>query len=227
MSDTATIPSQIPVLDGSVGDQDYETSSSSSRRTLLIAVLGGVVALAAVAYFLVFAGGDPEDSAPVAKAPVATADDPADADAPAAVKQPKITQKNYGRDPYKALIVEDTGSADGTATTSGVATGTTGGTTTDTSTGTGTSPTGSTSGGTTTGTTAPVQTTAHRFKVVEVAPDNRHITVKVDGEFYRNLKAGEVFATYFKVVLISGTVNSFQFGDDKFNVIGTKALAIA
>jgi hypothetical protein len=36
-----------------------------------------------------------------------------------------------------------------------------------------------------------------------------------------------VFATYFKVRLISGQVNSFQYGDEKFNVSGKVKLTIA
>ncbi len=60
-----------------------------------------------------------------------------------------------------------------------------------------------------------------------VAPDNSSISVKVDGKTYNNLHAGEVFATYFKVVLISGTTNAFQYGEEKFNVLGTKRLTIA
>jgi hypothetical protein len=36
-----------------------------------------------------------------------------------------------------------------------------------------------------------------------------------------------VFADYFKVVLIGGQVNSFQYGEEKFNVLGNKRLTIA
>ena len=77
------------------------------------------------------------------------------------------------------------------------------------------------------GVSAPVASTAHSFRVVEVAPDNSSVTVKVDGKVYRNLRAGEVFAKFFKVVLISGTTNAFQYGEEKFNVLGTKRLTIA
>ena len=59
-----------------------------------------------------------------------------------------------------------------------------------------------------------------------MAPDNSRISVKVDGEFYRNLKAGEVFADYFKVRFIGGAVNDFQFGEESFKVVGTKAVSI-
>ncbi len=95
-------------------------------------------------------------------------------------------------------------------------------------------PVSATSGGTT-GSTTPVapetsvprESTSHTFKVVAVAPDSSTITVRVDGKIYRNLKAGDVFAKFFKVRLISGQVNSFQFGEEKFNVIGFKRLTIA
>ena len=39
--------------------------------------------------------------------------------------------------------------------------------------------------------------------------------------------AGVILWLGTKVVLISGQVNSFQYGDEKFNVIGTKKLTIA
>ena len=77
------------------------------------------------------------------------------------------------------------------------------------------------------GTTTPVTTTAYRFKVVDVAPDNSTVTVKVNGENYRNLTSGEVFAGVFKVRLISGQVNSFQFGEEIFNVNGDDAITLA
>ena len=93
------------------------------------------------------------------------------------------------------------------------------------STDTGSTDTGST--GSTDAITRPTESTPHTFKVVEVSPDSKTITVKVDGEVYRKLEAGDVFAEYFKVVLISGQVNSFQYGEEKFNVIGTEKLTIA
>ena len=51
--------------------------------------------------------------------------------------------------------------------------------------------------------------------------------MRVDGKSYSGLKAGDVFATYFKVVVVGGKVNGFQFGDEKFSVFGTKKLYIA
>jgi hypothetical protein len=60
-----------------------------------------------------------------------------------------------------------------------------------------------------------------------VSSDNRHLTANVDGVNYPHLAAGQVFATFFKVVVIGGKVNGFQFGDEKFSVFGSKKLYIA
>src|SRR4029079_7225533 len=98
------------------------------------------------------------------------------------------------------------------------------GTTTTT---TGTTTTGTTPATTDSGVAEPAATTAHSFRVVAVTPNNSAVDVKVDGKVYSNLRAGEVFAKYFKVVLISGTTNPFQYGEEKFNVLGTKRLTIA
>ena len=215
----STIPFQgggTALLERPAPDFGPEPEGGSGNRTKLLA-LGGVAAvlvLGLVAYFLVFAGGDEAaDQGPVIKprssAPVA----PAEPAAEPVIKQ-RLSAKTFGRDPFKALITEPEASVD-TATATEGTTSTTGGTSTGTS------------GTTAPETTIPTESASHSFKVVEVAPDNSTITVKVDGDVYRNLKAGEVFATYFKVVLISGQVNSFQYGEEKFNVLGTKKLTIA
>lgn len=219
----STIPFQgsTSVLDRPAPELAEPDSGPEGRssRTKLLAVLGlaAVLVLGVLAYFLLFAGGDAEPSVPAPSkkvVPQSEVEEPA----AAPVKAPKLTNKAFGRDPFKALIVE---SADVPATSAVVPTGTT-------ATSTGTSSTGGTQATTTAPTTTtPTVSQPHSFKVVDVAPDNSRISVKVDGEFYRNLKAGEVFAKYFKVVLISGTVNAFQYGDDKFNVVGTKKLTIA
>ena len=243
MTETTTIPFDAQQAPAPTGPQfDAEPSGN---RTKLLAVAGGagVLVLAVAGYFLLFAGGD---SAPTAKSgavpthavPVPSASAPA-----AGPAQPgKISTKSFGHDPFKPLIVADTDPAGavggaGTSTTGGTgtttgATGTTGGTTTPVGgTGTGTTVggtgTGTTVGGTGTGTTTPVVTANHTFRVVKVSSDNRQITVNVDGVSYPHLAAGQVFATYFKVVVIGGKVNGFQFGDEKFSVFGTKRLHIA
>jgi hypothetical protein len=193
----------------------------ASNRGKLLAVGGvaGALVLAVAGYFVLFAGGgdDPEQSA-VPKhvvAPQAPA-----ADTPSGPVKQRINAKAFGRDPFKALIVEATAAtSDGATSTSGGSTGTTGSTdaTTDPS----------TAGTATGGTMTPTVTASHTFRVVKVAADQSRVSVRVDGHTYSGLKAGEVFATYFKVVVIGGKVNGFQFGDEKFSVFGTKKLYIA
>jgi len=229
-----------------------EPAPGEGNRTKLLA-LGGVavvLVLGLLAYFFVFAGGEDavdEETvaapAPAAVAPVA----PAPSAAP--VTAERLSAKSFGRDPFDARIEEPAEEVAAAATAVGTtefgSTGTTSATTDTGTTDTGTTDTGTTSTGSGTTdpgkdavatdptvttdpeTSAPPESTAHTFKVVEVAPDNSTVTVKVDGKEHKNLQAGEVFATYFKVILISGQVNSFQFGEEKFNVIGTKRLTIA
>ncbi|HET7736645.1 MAG TPA: hypothetical protein VFK52_11750 [Nocardioidaceae bacterium] len=220
MSDS-TIPfqGQTAVLDRPVTDLEPESGGEGGGNRVKLLALGGVAAVAVLgvlAYFLLFAGG----SEPVAQTlvPKGKPASPAPAEPEAVTpSQPRLSNKNFGRDPFKALIVPEAAPVVSTGTTSDATTGTsTAGTTT-----TGTTDT------TATETTVPTASTSHTFKVVEVAPDNSTVTVKVDGKRYNNLEAGEVFAKYFKVVLISGQVNSFQYGEEKFNVIGTKRLTIA
>lgn len=229
----STIPfqGQTAVMDGpgqvpgqGQGPGTGPEPDSAGNRTKLLA-LGGVAALlvlALVAYLTVFSGGDEplEEGVPAPKpaAPAAGAE----SDEPATVTLPKLSNKTFGRDPFKALIVEPVAAVAATGT---VPTGTTAGTTESVLPGatTGSTDTGSTAPSTST----PAESTSHTFKVVDVAPDNSRISVRVDGKVYRNLKAGEVFATYFKVRLISGQVNSFQYGDEKFNVSGKVKLTIA
>jgi hypothetical protein len=208
----------------------FESEAPGGKNRLLL--LGGgaaVVLVALLVYFLVFAGGGGKDTpsaTPAAKhvAPAAPA-------APAA--QPpvqRINAKSFGRDPFKALIApaDPVGAVGGTGTTTvapdpTTPTTTTGGTTTG-----GTTTVGGTGSVTTGGApVTPVVTADHTFRVVGVSSDQTRITVRVDGKSYTGLKAGDVFATYFKVVVIGGKVNGFQFGDEKFSVFGTKKLSIA
>jgi hypothetical protein len=219
-----TIPfqGQTSVLDRPLTELDVSVETGGGNRGKLLALGGvaGLLVLAVLGYFLIFAGGD-EPAATGAVPSGSKAVPPAGDDQPAAAKPSKshkLTGKTFGRDPFKALITEPEVTTD---TSSGVSTSADTSSTTSTTTGT------ATSGGAGTGTTtAPVTSQPHRFKVVDVAPDNSRITVKVDGQFYRNLKAGEVFARYFKVRFIGGPVNDFQYGEESFKVLGTKAVSI-
>ena len=231
MSETTTIP-----FEGTVAAAPVQPEAAPpGNRTKLFALLGGaaLLVLAAAAYFLVFAGDDASTDAATPSTPQAAAPVPAKAPtvAPVPVTPRRLTAKSFGHDPFRALLVENPTAAGGTGST-GTTTGTTGtttGTSTGASTGTTTTPVGTTDP-VTTPTTAPVTPTVtadHTFRVVGVSSDQTHITVRVDGKSYAGLKAGDVFATYFKVVVIGGKVNGFQFGDEKFSVFGTKKLSIA
>jgi hypothetical protein len=213
----------------------FESEAPGGKNRLLL--LGGgaaVVLVALLVYFLVFAGGGGKDT--TSATPPAKHVEAAAPAAPAA--QPpvqRINAKSFGRDPFKALIApaDPVGAVGGTGTTTvapdpTTPTTTTGGTTTGGTTTGGTTTVGGTGSVTTGGApVTPVVTADHPFRVVGVSSDQTHITVRVDGKSYSGLKAGDVFATYFKVVVIGGKVNGFQFGDEKFSVFGTKKLSIA
>ena len=208
MTDTMTYAGQTAVTD--LGPAD-ENSPDQRRKLLLLGGLAAALVLGLLAYFLFFTGGEPAEEPAVTPAKPQAVAPPAPAVEPPPVAdsadQPRRNQP--GRNPFKALVVEPV-----EAPVSVVAPVT--GTAPATGTGT-TVPT----------TTTPVSTTSYRFKVVDVAPDNSTVTVKVNGEVYRNLTSGEVFAEVFKVRLISGEVNSFQFGEEIFNVNGAEAITLA
>lgn len=203
-------PMQEPLDDG-----------RNRQKLVLVGLAAALVIVLVAAYFLVFAGGgETEDAVESAGSPAAAPVAPAqESTAPADAVQPRISAKSFGRDPFKALIVEPVaavvvGDTAAPAGSVGVA-------------GSSGAPDAGAPTSTDAGASAPSASDAHSFRVVEVAPDSSTVTVKVDGKVYRNLKAGEVFATYFQVRLISGEVNSFQYGEEKFNVVGTKRLTIA
>ncbi len=198
---------------------DSAPSSPDRSRLLLLGAVAGVVLLGILAYFLFFAGGDETPAADAPSTPVAPAQPTEAAEPPAAAPQQRLNAKSFGRDPFKALIV-----AAPAVEAPVVDPNVTSPTTTDTTT---TDSTSSGSTGNTDSTNSPSATSPHTFRVLSVAPDNSTITVKVDGKRYDNLRAGEVFASFFKVRLISGSVNSFQYGEERFNVLGNKRLTIA
>jgi hypothetical protein len=208
-------PGPVPGL----GDEPEPGGGDNRTKLLALGGVAAVLVLAVVAYLLLFSGGGDAalDEGVPAPAPPAAAD-VSEPDEAAVLPLPKLSNKTFGKDPFKPLIVEPAAAVAPAASD----TGTTGSTTVPVLPGAGTgseAPAAETS--------TPAQSTAHTFKVVDVAPDNSTISVRVDGKVYRNLKAGDVFATYFKVRLISGQVNSFQFGEEKFNVVGKKKLTIA
>jgi hypothetical protein len=200
-----------------VAAADVEPASNRGKL-LALGGLAGALVLAVAGYFVLFAGGGDDAEPSATPNHVVAPQTPAPVETSAPVKQ-RINAKAFGRDPFRALIVaDDAPTSDGATGSGGTTTGTTGSAdvTTD-----------PTAGDTTGGTTTPTVTASHTFRVVKVAADHSKVSVRVDGHTYSGLKAGEVFATYFKVVVIGGKVNGFQFGDEKFSVFGTKRLYIA
>ena len=195
------------------GTEDFSEPGGDRTKLFVLAGVAGVLVLAVAVYFLLFAGGSSDETVKPVGKPVVVVPDTGPA--PAAntpVKKERLSAKSFGNDPFEALITEPVESTGGTVTD-----------VTLTATPIVAAPVVSAP----VGPAAPVASKTHRFRVVSVAPDNSSVDAKVDGKLFKNLRAGEVFGTYFKVVLISGQVNSFQFGEEKFNVIGTKSLTIA
>jgi hypothetical protein len=205
MTDTMTYPAQAASADLNAGD---DQNPDQRRKLLLLGGLAAALVLGLVAYFLFFTGADPVEEQVVTPKPQAAAPPAPAAEAPAVDESTDKPRRNQpGRNPFKALVVEPVAVPESVvAPVSGTAPA---------------------AGTTAPGTTAPVSTTSYTFKVTDVAPDNSTVTVKVNGEVYRNLTSGEVFAGVFKVRLISGQVNSFQFGEEIFNVNGDEAITLA
>lgn len=198
-----TMPYSGPSMDG---PDDGPEPDANRGKVLLLAGVAAALVVAMLAYFLLFAG---DDSADPVQAPQPTADAaaaPVPSEAPAAEEaEQRISAKSFGRDPFKvpAAVVAAREAATAPVVEAPV-NDTTDGSVSDA-----------------------VVTSTYRFQVVDVALDNSSITVDVNGEVYENLQAGEVFADVFKVRLISGQVNSFQFGEETFNVRGRKAMMLA
>ena len=214
MSNTTTMPFQPATLTDAPEAPELDDSPGNKRILLILGALAGLAVLAIAAYFLLFAGGSDDPAANTA-APSKSTGQPSTAPstAPKPAKIPKISKRNFGTDPFKALIADST-----VVTTPGT---TTTGTSPTTTTPTTTTPT------TTTGSTTPTPSQDYRFKVVKVAANNGSIDVKVDGKAYNGLKAGDIFARVFKVRAIGGGTNGFQIGDLVFTVTGNKAITIS
>lgn len=227
-----------PEAEGALPPPPEELEAGGNRRVVvLLAALGAVGLLAVLGYLLLFSGGDEPAEAPAPSAAGQDADgaavDPAPADDLAPVDQPKLSKKNFGKDPFAPLIVPPAEGTGGEAPAAGTA-----GTTLDPTTGT-TGTTGTTAGtGTTTGTTTgtivvPVGTPGDstggtgtssgspdpvRIKVVSVAKDNFSGRVVVDGKTY-SVAVGDVFAQYFKSLRFkNGKCGAFQYGDERFDL---------
>jgi hypothetical protein len=230
MTDTTFVPGQIRMTE----PNEPEESPGEGRRGLLI-LLGaaGVIVVAILSWFLLFSGGG-QDATPVAAgaaptaAPSQQAEAPTTAPTPAATAPVKDAKLQHAfRDPFKPLIAP---AAVGGSATGGTTTGTSGSTatgTTGTSGSTATGTTGTTAGAATTGPAQPQASPSYRVQVTKVSSDNKAIDIKIDGALHKGLKAGQVFAKYFKVIGIGGSVNVIQFGDVKFTIAGTKAVTIS
>jgi hypothetical protein len=216
MSNTTTMPFQPTTLTDEPEVPELDDSSGNRRPLLILGALAGLAVLAIAAYFLLFAGGS-DDPAAKAVVPPSSGVQPSTAPstAPETAKIPKISKRNFGTDPFKALIVDSTAAATSPTTTTGTTTPTT------------TTPTTTTPTTTTPTTTTPTASNSYRFKVIRVAANNGSIDVKINGKAYNGLKAGDVFAKVFKVRGIGGNSNAFQLGDLVFTITGTKAVTIS
>ena len=219
MSNTTTMPFQPTTSTDAPEAPELDESPGNKRALLILGALAGLAVLAIAAYFLLFAGGSDDPSAK-AVVPPSSQVQPSTAPTTAAktAKIPKISKRNFGTDPFKALLSEAPVSTTVGTTTTGTTTPTT--TTPTTTTPTTTTPT-------TIPTTTPTASKSYRFKVVKVAANNSSIDVKVNGRAYNHLKAGDVFAKVFKVRGIGGSSNAFQIGDLVFTISGTKAVTIS
>ena len=200
-----------PELEGAV---DREETRGSRRAVLALAVAGGVAVAALGGYFFVFSGG--EDAAPAASRPVPRSStvDPAPEATPAPVKAPKLSKKSFGKDPFKALIV-DAPAVEAPVVPAGVQPGTTGGATTG-----GSTSGGATTGGSTTtgGASGGASTTPVTMKVISVASTNSSARVTVGSKAY-SVAVGDVFGTYFKALRFkNGKCGSFTYGDERFDL---------
>jgi hypothetical protein len=212
----------FPFQPAAAVDEPESQMDEPARNNRLLLIIGVAAALVVgvAAYFLLFAGGGDSGASDEAIPPSTSAAVPqaAPSTAPSPVKQHPLKARDAGTDPFEPLL------ADADATTSGTSVGAAAATTTGTAAAAGTGTAATTAGS---GTTAPAAATPHRFQVSDVAADNKTIDVKVDGKSYKSLRAGEVFAQIFKVRFIGGPSNSFQIGDETFNVVGAKAVTIS
>jgi hypothetical protein len=186
---------------------------SARERNLLI--LLGVLAVAALAWFLLFGGGgDAEEEAaptpvtPPSPAPTAEPVPPAGPNR----RPPRTFAFFGGRDPFVPLVVAEEG-AGGTGTATAPTEPTDGETPAD-----GFEPTngdqdGDGGGG------APVSMGGRDVQLIDVFTRNGEpvVQVSVDGETFV-VGEGERFAGNFQVTNIEGTCATFLFGDESFTL---------
>ncbi len=105
MSDTTTMPFQPGTMAAAPEAPEVDAPSGGNRMLLVLVALAGLAVLAIAAYFLLFAGGGDDKTAsatPPAKAGVLPSTAPSTA--PETTTLPKISARNFGTDPFKALL---------------------------------------------------------------------------------------------------------------------------
>jgi hypothetical protein len=204
MSDTTTMPFQPGTMDDAPEAPQLDDSPGNKRILLILGAVAGLAVLAIAAYFLLFAGGSDDKAAdPVVPPRSGAQPSTAPSTAPKAAVQPKISARNFGTDPFKALI------SDGAAST----TTTTGTTTTGTTTPPVTTPPVVTPP-TTTPPSTPPSGAAYRFKVINVASGNEHARVSLNGD-EETIAPGDVVGGKFKAIRFQGgKCGTFKFGDE-------------
>ena len=106
MTETSVPFDSAPAAPSPESGLEPAQESSNRSRLVLLGGVAGVVLLGILGYFLFFTGGDAEPAADTAATPVAPSQ-PGDAVVPpAAEPQQKLNARSFGRDPFKALIVE-------------------------------------------------------------------------------------------------------------------------
>ena len=231
-----TSPFGTPVAEtpAAVAAPVEEPAGSGKRNAVILGLVAAALAAGAGAYFLLFAGGDPETVA----APVVPRTPRVVASAPAAVPAAPPIKKFVAkktRNPFVPLVavpvvaaapvgavaplapvapVAPSGTTSG-GTTGGTISGTaTGGTTSGTATGSGT-----TSGSTTGNVPAPSVTKAPMsskpvdVSVLKVDFTKRTASIKVNRNTY-DRSIGETFASYFKLIGVTKNNCAYvQYGD--------------
>jgi len=203
MSDTTTMPFQPGTMAAAPEAPEVDAPSGGNRMLLVLAGLAGLAVLAIAAYFLLFAGGGDDKTAsatPPAKAGVLPSTAPSTA--PETATLPKISARNFGTDPFKALL---------SAAPVGTTTGTTSGTTTDTT----APPVVTPPVVTPPVVTPPVTTgTTYKFKVINVTANNESAKVSLNGAV-STIHPGDVVGDKFLAKRFQGgSCGTFKFGDE-------------